>query len=187
MPPKIDPEIVKIHQKVASETPSKTSLIFDRCLIDLWRPRPSKTCLPLKRDANLRKMVFSRKLTKKLPKASQNPSKNEPRITKTALRKLIEKSIPSRSAFSQKRAPKMSSKRYVGRSFFGSFFRHRFGYQKTRFRNRFRKGLGLVLGVLFVDLWTFLVATCREYVPTLSFFHLPFPLLSTHTGTRKKT
>ena len=67
-----------------------------------------------------------------------------------------------------------------------AFCRHRFGYQKMKFPNRFRKGLGLVVGVLFVALWTFLVATCREYVPTLSFFHLPFPLLSTHTGTRKK-
>ena len=186
LPPKMEPVIFKIRQKVASETPSKISLIFDRCLIDLWRPRPSKTCLPPRRDANLHKMVCSRKLTKKLPKASQHPSKNEPRITKTPLRKLIEKSIPSRNAFSQKRASKMSSKRYEGRSVSGFFFRHRFGYQKTRFRNRFRKGLGLVFGVVFVDLWTFLVATCREYVPTLSLFHLPFPILSTHTGTRNK-
>ena len=110
LPPKMEPKIFKIDQQVASETPSKTSLIFNRCLIDLWRPRPSKTCLPLERDANLRKIVLSRKLTKKLPKTSQNPSTNEPRITKSALWKLIGKSIPSRNALSQKRASKMRSK-----------------------------------------------------------------------------
>jgi hypothetical protein len=141
LPPKIDPEIVKIHQKVASETPSKTSLIFDRCLIDLWRPRPSKTCLPLKRDANLHKMVFSRKFkttSKSLPESFQKRAQNHENCPPEIDRKIdtLQKRFFSKKSFQNE------LKKICRSPLFRFFFQASFWVSKNQVSEPISQGFG---------------------------------------------
>ena len=119
-----DSEIGKIHQKVASETSSKTSWICARCLIDLWRPGPSKTCLPRKREANLHTIAFSRKLTKTTSKNLLQSFQKRTQAHEHCHPKNDRKTYTFRKRFFSKEALKMSPKSDWGppaADFFGSF------------------------------------------------------------------